>query len=154
MNRVRAGARVAALVWLAALVVGCGGRPSMPDAPERLEDEPTWIEAVERARTRWPEFLDAFANQRRGKFFQVKHGFETDAGGTVYVWIRVATIARGSITGVIVDTPEFDIGKRDGDRVSIKEADIVDWLYYDFDGNVTGDFTTDVYNKILAKRRR
>lgn len=148
-------------VWSSLIVViaivfavGCGKGASQVTAPEDVASDPAFAAAVEEAKASFSsEFVPAWRTKKNSNTFQVLVGYPSDVGGTVYVWIEVTDLAGGKVIGELAQHPEFTIGKEIGDKVSVSPDEVVDWMYYDIDGNVTGDYTTDAYTEYLIRKR-
>lgn len=68
-------------------------------------------------------------------------------------FIRVVTIQDGTITGTIASRIQLVSGYRYGDRYSLPESDILDWLIAKPDGTEEGNFVgrfLDEYQKALS----
>ena len=134
-------------------LAGCFGEVSRVVRPENVADDPAFAEAAAQAKATFSEFVTAWRTKRRSNMFQVMKAFESEVGGLVYVWIEVTDLTGGVIKGKLREIPEFPIGLDVGDKVSVDRDEIVDWLYYNYGGEVTGDFTTDAYTAYLVKKR-
>jgi uncharacterized protein YegJ (DUF2314 family) len=141
------------VLGLMMVLVGCKRESALLAGPENVADDPAFAAAVEKARASFPEFVAAWRTTQRRNTFQVRKGFESEMGGIVYVWIEVTDLADGKVKGKLIEVPEFPIGLDAGARVTVSPDEIVDWLYFDIEGNVTGDFTTDAYTAFLVKKR-
>ena len=138
---------------IAVSMIGCGGEVSRVIGPENVADDPAFAAAVVEAKASFPEFVTAWRTKQRTNMFQVLKAFESEAGGLVYVWIEVTELIGGKVKGNLREIPEFSIGLNAGDKVTVDPDDIVDWLYYDYGGEVTGDYTADAYTAFLVKMR-
>jgi len=73
--------------------------------------------------------------------FMVKYDVD-QSDGVEYVWAAVDGRSGTSLNGVLINQPEYTNDKL-GDRVTIRQNDIVDWGYRK-DGIMQGSFTTRV----------
>jgi len=121
--------------------------------PENVADDPAFAAAAAEANAAFPEFVTAWRANRGLNMFQVRKAYPSEVGGLVYVWIEVTDLAGGKIKGKLIENPEFPIGLDVGAKVTIDPNDVVDWLYYNYEGEVTGDFTSDAYTAYLSKER-
>lgn len=107
------------------------------------EDDPRMKAAVEEARRRWPEFVQAFQHPAPNQSnFAVKLPI-TDGRNTEFIWVAVTSIQEDEILGDLANEP-VDLGfMKLGDRVRGKLADLNDWAYLE-DGEMIGGFTSKV----------
>lgn len=138
---------------IAVSLVGCGGEVSRVSKPENVAEDPAFVAAVAEAKAAFPEFVTAWRANRGENMFQVLKAFESEVGGLVYVWIEVTDLAEGKVKGKLIENPEFPIGLDVGDKVTVDPDEVVDWMYYNYEGEVTGDFTSDAYTAYLSKER-
>ena len=159
--------RFAALVGLfTVLTAGCGGNtapmnlpPNPTISPNAPQDQPVdargkaEVEAyrialapyVEKGRKTYPEakkrYLDGLPP---GQEFFVVANLRDDSGTSEQVFIAVAAIQDGRITGRIASDILGVKGFKSGDPFSFQESDLVDWLITHPDGteegNVVGKF--------------
>jgi len=103
-----------------------GNPPVMP-----IEgDDPRLLAAVAEAQRRWPEFLLAFQHRDPNQTFSVKTPF-TDGEHTEWMWVVVSSIREELLEGSLGNTP-FDVRNiHEGDRVTVRVAEIGDWVYQD-----------------------
>lgn len=96
--------------------------------------------AFRRARATLKEFL-ALARSPRPTItsYAVKIGIP-DRDEMEYFWISQFTQTNGRIVGRLANTPRIVRNVREGERISFKETDIVDWLYRE-NGKMVGNFT-------------
>jgi uncharacterized protein YegJ (DUF2314 family) len=101
-------------------------------------------DAVAEARRRWPEFVAAFRkpSHRPGDHFMAKGAFG-DGEEKEWMWFDVDSIdADRSATGTLENDPAH-VPLRRGQRVTVKVADIGDWIYKDASG-IHGGFVERV----------
>jgi uncharacterized protein YegJ (DUF2314 family) len=71
--------------------------------------------------------------------YAVKIGIP-DRGETEFFWISRFTQQNGRLIGRIDNTPRLVRNVREGERISFKESDVVDWLYRE-NGRMIGNYT-------------
>ena len=112
------------------------------DDPLRLFDEPTFapiveisgddprmVAAVAEARKRWPEFAQAFRENRDPERpFLIKAVFSEDEH-TEFMWVTVRRIQDDTIEGTLENTPAKLTGIKEGDTVKVNVSDLNDWVY-------------------------
>lgn len=106
-------------------------------------DDPRMLAAIEEARRRWPEFVEAFGAGPEGEApFLVKAKFEE--GDTVeHMWVSVHAIEGDMVRGILENTPNALKGVHAGEVVDLEAGEISDWIYPRGDESV-GGFTQDV----------
>lgn len=114
------------------------------DVVERSSDE-RLAEAVVRARSELPQFIDALKGNPQGEFavcarFLTKQGPEQ-------LWVRVDRYEAKKFLGTLASKP-ISYEKKEGDSVEVPEGIVVDWTYR-IDGKTEGGFTS----KVLSNSR-
>jgi len=100
---------------------------------ERIVDveasDPVMNAAKARARAELPDFYRHLANPGPGETsFMIK--FDIVPGdGAEYVWATSLDRSTTPMTGILVSHPEYTRDQA-GDRVSIAEADVIDYIYF------------------------
>lgn len=107
--------------------------------------DPELQAAVQRAQSELKDFEKELSNPTEGEGFAVKGAFKTDQGPE-YLWVRMPTYENGVFRGRLDQVPEFYKGAKKGDEVSVKEADVFDWLIKDKSG-IRGAYTEQVLQK-------
>jgi len=120
------------------------GKPVHPPVIHIDDDDPRMQAAVAEARSRWPEFVEAF-NCRDGKSFSVKAPI-TSGDRTEFIWIEVSALSGDSIQGTLGNEPVDLNGFKLGDGVQVPVADLNDWVYIR-NGEPTGLFTAKVFKQ-------
>jgi uncharacterized protein YegJ (DUF2314 family) len=92
------------------------------------DDDPRLRGAVVEARRRWPEFLQAFELRSPDQVFSVKAPF-TDGDHTEWMWVIVSSIDHETVEGVLGNTPVDVRNLRENDAVTVRTAEIGDWVY-------------------------
>ena len=106
-------------------------------------DDPALKATVAEAQQRWPEFLAAFAKRKGDKPFGVKLKFD-EGEESEYMWIVVQSIQGDEIRGTLDNAPMTVKNVRDGDAVTARRADVLDWMYEDDAGEMRGAFSLKV----------
>jgi uncharacterized protein YegJ (DUF2314 family) len=84
-----------------------------------------------------------------GEQLMVKAPFETDEGGTEWMWVEVVRWDGRMIDGVLQNDPQNVAGLKAGARVRVDEATLFDYLLTKADGSREGNET----GALLEKRR-
>jgi uncharacterized protein YegJ (DUF2314 family) len=92
------------------------------------EDDPKLRAAAEEARTRWPEFVEAFHSHGADQLFSVKAPFR-DGDDVEWMWIRVSEIEVDAVEGNLANTPVSLRNIREGDHVRTPISLVADWIY-------------------------
>ncbi len=103
-------------------------RPDQPPVPLIEDDDPRLLKAVAEARSRWPEFVEAFRQRKPGDTFVVKSCFSDEAGGE-WMWVEVASVEGDEIRGVLGNRPVNVHSVSEGDEVCVRASEIGDWAY-------------------------
>ncbi len=106
------------------------------------DDDPRLLAAVQEARERWPEFVEALAQKGEDDNFAVKAPL-TSGGNTEFIWISVLGTHGDVIFGVIDNDPVDLPGYQAGDQVEVELQDLNDWIYSQGD-RMEGGFTVKV----------
>jgi uncharacterized protein YegJ (DUF2314 family) len=112
-------------------------------------DDPEMLAAVQTARDRWPEFVEAFENRTDGQHFAMKARFEEN-DFVEFMWVTVTAIEGELVLGVLDSDPADVRSIRCGDRVRVTLDNLNDWMYVSGDEEPIGGFTIAV----LTKRQR
>ncbi len=108
-------------------------------------DDPRMQAAVQQARARWPEFVEAF-QKRDGENFSIKAPITAD-DRREFIWVEVDGLEPDFIHGTIANNP-VDLGDlRMGDRVEVPLKDLNDWAFIR-NGEAFGMFTVKVISEI------
>lgn len=114
-------------------------------------EDPRLKAAVEEARRRYPEFVEAF-KAGAGEDFSVKAPVRAGDRKEL-IWVKVAGFEPTVIHGELANEPVSLGGLKLGDRVEIPVEDLADWVYLR-DGEPVGLFTQAVILKIQEEKRR
>ncbi|MBC8291035.1 MAG: DUF2314 domain-containing protein [Planctomycetes bacterium] len=112
-------------------------------------DDPEMQAAVQTARDRWPEFVEAFENREDGQHFAMKARFEEN-DHIEFMWIKVTAIEGELVLGILDSDPADVHSLQCGDRVRVTLDKLNDWMYLSDDEQPVGGFTVAV----LTKRQR
>jgi uncharacterized protein YegJ (DUF2314 family) len=113
------------------------------------DDDPRMLAAVEEARARWPEFVEAF-KARAGENFAIKAPITVE-DSTEFIWIEVDGLEPEYIHGKLANDP-VDLGDlKLGDRVEVPLKDLNDWAFFR-DEKPFGLFTVKVLTEARKKR--
>lgn len=112
-------------------------------------DDPEMLAAVQTARDRWPEFVEAFENREEGQHFAMKARFEENEF-VEFMWVTVTAIEGDLVLGVLDSDPADVRSLRCGDRVRVTLENLNDWMYVGDGEQPVGGFTIAV----LTKRQR
>ena len=134
-----------------AILLALGSAAAGAQEPETIigvkPDDSAMNAAKARAIATLPDFYAHMAAPRddESQFmlkFDILSGVEAE-----YVWANELTRSGGSMTGVLINQPAYTDDKL-GDRVTIAEADIIDWAY--FKGRILqGGYTNRVLLDLL-----
>jgi uncharacterized protein YegJ (DUF2314 family) len=125
-------------------------RPAYVPVINVEDDDPRMKAAVAEARSRWPEFVQAF-NQRDGELFSVKAPI-TIEDRTEFIWIKVDGLEPEFIHGTLGNDPVDLPGLKLGDRFEIPLTDLNDWAFVR-NGQPFGLFTTKAIAQIQKERQ-
>lgn len=134
------GGLVVAAVGIGVFVArtpSAGSRPSTVDGTVTTGRDADLAAAVLTAQRQLPEFIEAF-KKGQGKF-AVCGKFETPSGPE-HLWVRVDKYEGEVFSGKLDVEPKAFREKRKGDPISVKQADVVDWMY-DAGEGMKGGFT-------------
>jgi hypothetical protein len=128
-------------------VVGAGG----DEVRGATADDPELLAASTRAKKRLPGVAARF---KKGLPFpqrlHVKVRFQMPAGGAEYMWIEVTGWRPDAINGVLINDANDPDGPRAGKRVTLKPAEVYDYVILG-DGEILEGAETE---KILEKREQ
>jgi uncharacterized protein YegJ (DUF2314 family) len=110
------------------------------------EDDPKLRAAAEEARTRWPEFVEAFHSRGADQLFSVKAPFR-DGDDVEWMWIRVSEIEVDAVEGNLANTPVSLRNIREGDHVRTPISLVADWIYSHGKDILGGGFSLKALSK-------
>jgi uncharacterized protein YegJ (DUF2314 family) len=123
------------------------GTPVLPVL--EATDEVAMEQAMAQARREW---ATAVAHHQKGGELSVKLPFPTRKNGTEHIWVAVTRIDGDTVHGTLANEPADIDGKKLGDAVSGKVAQLSDWLFVR-DGTMVGGFTVKVLQAQQAKKQ-
>ncbi|WP_157667551.1 YegJ family protein [Comamonas serinivorans] len=130
---------LAACLWASAGPV-LAHDEGVPSIVHMADTDPAMQQAFQRARASLPQFLRLVAKPIAGSdAHAVKVGLR-HAGGTEYVWLSELRVQGDRIEGVLDNRPAH-LPHKAGQRLTVKAADVVDWLYVDAQGRMQGNFS-------------
>lgn len=139
---------------LSVLCLGCSeksdtGIVGSPDDPVTMveSDDPEMAAAEAKARETLDDFIAALQNPKPNQSdFGVKYAF-SEGDTFEHMWITELTYANGEFSGVLGNDPALVKNIKNGDSVTIKRADVEDWLYFEGE-DLIGGYTA----KLLMSR--
>jgi uncharacterized protein YegJ (DUF2314 family) len=111
-----------------------------------VETSPAMVEAAQKARETFPDFVEAFRSGN-GSEFSAKFSF-ADGQKTERLWVAVDEINGESILGTLGNEPEIIENMAEGDPITRTLDELEDWLYM-CDGQMVGGYTV---RAMLAER--
>lgn len=117
---------LAALLLSLATGVSCDSKKS--NVRQIDKNDPRVAAAKAEAQRRWPEFEAAFKARDPKRAYAVKSPFPTKDGSSEHMWVQVRSIDGEKITGELDNDPVDDVGLKAGDSVTLKLADVEDWI--------------------------
>ncbi len=112
------------------------------DEIEYINHDDEILAASKRAKQKLPKLQNLFnEGLEPGYSLLLKAPFETDDGGTEWMWIEVSEWTNSSITGILQNDPFEISGLVAGAIVKAKQEDIFDYIYYLPDGTSEGNET-------------
>jgi uncharacterized protein YegJ (DUF2314 family) len=120
------------------------------DRPVSIEyDSEDMAEGVRHARATLGAFFALAENPRAGtEMFAIKIGLPTPRGKE-YVWARLLRRNNERVVAQIDNIPRWTTRFRQGQMMTVGEAEIIDWLYIDGD-RLKGNFTGCALNKMSS----
>ena len=104
-------------------------------------DDATMNAAIAKGRETLPDFWAHFAKPGPGESgFTIKYNLTADGGDPEFIWAEVISRAPGVTIARLANTPRDSRWKL-GEKVSVRDADIIDWGYYR-NGVMQGHYTT------------
>ena len=101
--------------------------PHVPVIPV-AEDDPAMVAAVDEAKIRWPEFVEAFASRNDEDDFGVKAPI-TVGENTEFIWVEVTGLEPDYIHGKLGNEPVALEGLTLGSVVEVPVEDLNDWYF-------------------------
>lgn len=137
--------------------LACMVTPQVLSAQDRVtpvdSDDRAMNSAIKEARRQLPHFWATFGAPKHGETdFCLKVKIE-DRNGVEHFWCTDIERSDGRIWGVIANDPTVVERVSAGQRVSIEEKQISDWLYFR-DGKMIGNYTLRVLMKTAPESER
>jgi uncharacterized protein YegJ (DUF2314 family) len=106
--------------------------------------------AIAKARASLPDFWQVYEKREQGESdFSLKVKI-TDNGKIEHFWVVDIERKDGKITGTINNDPDIVHNVKLGDKITVNEPDISDWLYLR-NGKMVGNYTLRVLFKQMSK---
>jgi uncharacterized protein YegJ (DUF2314 family) len=115
------------------------------------EDDPRMKAAVEEAKSRWPEFVEAFQKRQSGENFAIKAPIRSGEN-CEFIWIEVTAMEGERIHGKILNEPLDLPGYAMNSAVTVELKDLNDWMVWDGE-EMKGGFTAKVLGEVMKERR-
>ncbi len=133
---------VLAVAWI--IIQTTGGQPK--DVTRIAHADPELQAASKEALKGLPAFIQELQSPKPGEGFAIKGAFKA-TGGLEYLWVRSPSFKNEVFTGTLDQQPIAVRGLNKGDSVTVRKADVYDWLVKDESG-IRGMLT----EKVLQKR--
>jgi len=106
--------------------------------------------AIAKARDSLPDFWQVYEKREQGESgFSLKVKI-TDNGKIEHFWVADVERKDGKITGTISNDPDIVHNVKLGDKITVNEPDISDWLYLR-NGKMVGNYTLRALFKEMSK---
>jgi uncharacterized protein YegJ (DUF2314 family) len=112
--------------------------------------DPELQNAIETARRQLPDFRKALAKMDpEVKSFAIKARLTPvdTTLGPEYIWVDQLNAVGEDFQGVLTEEPHLATQYHKGDKLTVKDADVVDWLILHRDGLHDGAYTDDLLRK-------
>jgi len=108
-----------------------------------LEISDLMKDAIVAARKELPVFWKAWQDGSwgAGDYIVSAQFMSEDGERGEFLWISVQAMGEGEVTGMMEGQPDVRKDIKHGDVVTVKESDIVDWMYVPEDGDHKGGYT-------------
>jgi uncharacterized protein YegJ (DUF2314 family) len=116
------------------------------------DDDPAIRSAVERARSEWPMFVEAFETGN-GENFSVKAPVTYD-DVTEFIWIEATSLEGDRVYGKPANNPIRLGPMKLGSKVSVAVETINDWTFVDSGDKLQGGFSIEAVTKASRRARR
>jgi uncharacterized protein YegJ (DUF2314 family) len=115
-------------------------------------DDPEMQAAIATARSKLPEFWQAYRNPAAGDTgFALKVRI-TDPNGTEHFWLTPIELKSGKIYGTVNNEPEKVKSVEYGQKIEVREDRISDWMYMR-SGKMVGNYTIRPLMKTMSKEQ-
>jgi uncharacterized protein YegJ (DUF2314 family) len=117
------------------------------------KDDAEMNKAMADARAHLPHFWQVMAEAKNGEEdFSIKVRIK-DGKEEEYFWCTDLKLEKGVVTAEVGNDPELVKTVEEGQRIPVKEPDIVDWLYMKHD-KMIGNYTSRPLMKSMTKEER
>ena len=124
-------------------------RSGEPDVYNVEDDDAKMNQAMIDAKNSIGDFKKAIASDNPNfEYFTIKQKFEAD-GGAEHIWVGDIQLIDNVLMGIIANEPVYTSEVQLGDTITVNNADISDWMYYD-EGKVVGGFTIRAIRDALS----
>ncbi|WP_395743079.1 DUF2314 domain-containing protein [Prosthecobacter sp.] len=119
-----------------------------------VPDGDTIEKAIDEARRRWPEFVEAFKKrQPDDERFIVKAPFTGEDGRVEHMWLQVFGLEPEYAHGNLINHPMHTTKLRMGSQVEVAVGEVSDWICPDAEGNPLGNFTQQAIVEAAKQKR-
>jgi uncharacterized protein YegJ (DUF2314 family) len=105
-------------------------------------EDPEMLAAMMKARAEIEHFITV-VQEGQGSTASVKIPL-SENGRTEHFWINDLTYQNDEFSGLIDNDPQIVTSVCAGQRVKVNKADISDWLYFNSEGRMVGNYTLRV----------
>jgi uncharacterized protein YegJ (DUF2314 family) len=118
-------------------------------------DDEEMNNAIERAKTSYNEFLEAFSNpDSSSNNYSVKLKFAYGENDGEHMWLNDLHYKKDRLFGVLDSDPVNIVWRKFGDTVEVKRDSLSDWMYIE-KGRLVGGFTIKaLYNKMTEAEKK
>ena len=139
------------ILAVALSLAGCGGKSDDPVIGVEADDK-EMNAAIVQAQSTVAEFVERLKNPGpKDDGFSVKKMVQ-DGEEVEHFWLTDISHANGIFTGSIGNDPQSVRTVKFGQKVSVAETEITDWMYLD-DGKMVGNFTLRVLLQRMPKEQ-
>jgi len=137
------------MLILAMFLAGCSNKSDDPVVGVKAEDA-EMNNAMAEAKSTVAGFVERMKNpQPKDYGFSVKKKIE-DGDKVEFFWLSDITYADGKFTGTLGNNPQIVSNVEFGQKMSVGETEIADWMYLDGD-KMVGNYTLRVLLKRMSK---
>jgi uncharacterized protein YegJ (DUF2314 family) len=116
-------------------------------------NDPRMLAAAEEARSKWPEFVEAFNTANRKQKCLVKSGFALPDNNVEYLWITVTGIEGSKVTGTLNSRPYHVTGLQQDQVLTVDSSSVADWLVAEGKDIKAGGFQMEVIKQIRSQEK-
>jgi uncharacterized protein YegJ (DUF2314 family) len=133
--------------------VGCGKKPPADRVTYVADDDPGMNAAIENARATVSTFIAALKSPKPAQSaFAVKMAF-TDGCNTEHMWLTPVTYDGTSFQGIVDNEPETVKTVKIGQKVTVPQSKISDWMYVE-NRKLVGGYSLRVLRESLPAVER